>query len=208
MKVSQGRSDLLAHLREQLRFLDASASSYDAGFEGEAKRLAVVMRVLLHDTANSRSLLQSLGIKNTLRYNDVVGPVPTNAIIFVGLQMGFTETGMRYYPKLQTPVRTVEFEEWWNGLVLVQKPAGIALTRSQAVLPLANTDGGAHVDPRLDADYAALSRKNAFAWEVWKGDRKGVVDNSPALPITRQVAHEVAGTIREQLADALGAQGD
>jgi hypothetical protein len=87
MKVSQRRSDLLNHLREQLQFLDASALSYDAGFEGEAKRLAVVIRVLLHDTAKSRSLLQSLGIKHTLRYNDVVGPVPNNAIVFVGKVM-------------------------------------------------------------------------------------------------------------------------
>ena len=203
MRVSQGESNLREHLREQLRFLDASALSYDAGFEGEAKRLAVVIRVLLHDTAQSQSLLQSLGVKHTLRFNDVVGPVPENAIIFAGLQVGFTNAGMRYYPKLQAPVRAVAFDEWWAGLVLIQKPAGISLTRSQAVLALANTDGGAHIDPRLDAQYAGLSRDNAFAWEVWRGDSRGVVENSPALPIVRQVAHEVATSIREQLATIL-----
>ena len=50
---------------------------------------------------------------------------------------------------------------------------------------------------------AALSRNNASGWEVWQGSDQGIVENSPALPITRQVAHEVLETVREQLAELL-----
>jgi hypothetical protein len=41
---------LIGYLREQVEFLRASAASYDAGFEGEARRLALTVRVLVHDT--------------------------------------------------------------------------------------------------------------------------------------------------------------
>jgi hypothetical protein len=56
--------ELAAHLAEQLQFIEASADAFDKGFEGEAKRLAVTLRVLLHDTKSSRSLLGQLGRKN------------------------------------------------------------------------------------------------------------------------------------------------
>jgi hypothetical protein len=51
------RSVLLANLAESIDFLNLSASSFDNGYEAEAKRLAVTLRVLLHDTAQSHSLL-------------------------------------------------------------------------------------------------------------------------------------------------------
>lgn len=199
MRIAQQRDELLRHLHEQLRFLEASARAYDAGFEGEGKRLAVVLRVLLHDTKSSQSLLGTLGVKQSLLFQDVVGPVPDNALVFAGLSMGFTAAGVRYFPRLDAPKQRIPFDPWWNGLVLLQQNAGVHFTRRDAVLALANADGGAHVDPSLDAQYAALSRYNAFGWQVWRGVDAGIVENSPVLPIARQVAHEIAGTIREQL---------
>ena len=206
MRIPQPRDELLQHLREQLRFLEASARSYDAGFEGESKRLAVVVRVLVHDTSKSKSLLGTLGIKDAIQFHDGVGAAPPGAIIFAGLRMGFTLQGFRYYPKLEAPIRSVSFAEWWEGPILVQKPAGISCSRRDAILALANTDGGAHVDSALDATYSALSRHNAFGWEVWRGGEKGIVENSPALPITHQVAHEIAGSLEEQLGTLLGTE--
>lgn len=204
MRIKQPREELVRLLREQLQFLEASAQSYDSGFEGEAKRLAVVIRVLVHDTPKAHSLLGTLGIKDAVQFHDSVGPAPSGAIIFAGLSMGFTPNGFRYYPKLSTPIRVVGFEEWWESPVLIRKPAGIIFSRRDAVLALANTDGGAHVDAALDATYAGLSRNNSFGWEVWRSDKEGIVENSPALPITRQAAHELAGALQEQLADLLG----
>ena len=54
-------AELQGHLDEQLEFLERSAASFDAGYEGEAKELAVSLRVLLHDTQQSHSLLGQLG---------------------------------------------------------------------------------------------------------------------------------------------------
>jgi len=74
MRALQDKDDLVVHLREQLQFLEASAYSYDAGFEAEAKRLAVGLRILLHDAPKAHSLLSALGIKQSLKFHDVIGP--------------------------------------------------------------------------------------------------------------------------------------
>lgn len=208
MKVPQSRDELVEHLREQVRFLEASCRSYDAGFEGEAKRLAVVLRVLCHDTQNSRSLLGLLGAKAALQYHDVIGVTPEDdpcVGAFFGLRFGFTPKGVRYFPKLDPPKRRIDFDSWWHATVLLDKSAGLRFTRRDAVLSLANTDGGAHVDPRLDAAYVEITRDKSLGGKIQlkqgQGAVAGVFENSPALPIARQTAHELAGTIHEQLSE-------
>jgi len=64
----QPQHELLAHLKEQITFMRQSAISYDNGFEGEGKRLAVVIRVLVHDTSQSTSLLTLLGRKSQMPF--------------------------------------------------------------------------------------------------------------------------------------------
>ena len=58
--ISQSQEALQDHLTEQIGFLLRSAESYDNGFTDEAKRLAVTIRVLVHDTGKSTSLLKQL----------------------------------------------------------------------------------------------------------------------------------------------------
>ena len=59
---------LLTHLQKQLGFIERSCASFDAGFYDEAIRIAVSIRILLHDTKSSTSLLTLLGAKGiTLR---------------------------------------------------------------------------------------------------------------------------------------------
>ena len=59
-KYTLTQEELLDHLKEQVAFMKQSATSYDKGFDDEAKRLAVVIRVLVHDTQNSTSPPPSL----------------------------------------------------------------------------------------------------------------------------------------------------
>jgi hypothetical protein len=63
MKRDQTREDLVAHLREQYGFLAVSCELFDQGNEAEAKRIAVAIRTLVHDTPASHSLLEQLGYK-------------------------------------------------------------------------------------------------------------------------------------------------
>lgn len=186
-RIPQSRAELCEHLKEQVSFLRRSASSYDGGIFGEAKRLAVVMRILLHDTTASRSLLTSLGIKDALRYYDrYAGHDLTRAVTFIGVGMAGTSTGLRYVANLTEPVATTEFSTWWAGVAIKQR--GVLHRRSDIILAVSNMDGGAHVDPALEARYAALSREYAATWSVGVGDNIGTVENGPELPVVRQCA--------------------
>jgi hypothetical protein len=199
-RVKQSKEDLLDHLRDQLQFLDASCKSFDAGFEGEAKRVATVLRVLIFDSNKQHSLLGQLGVKLALQYHDAAGAPPSpNTIVFVGLSMGRGEGGMRYFPKLSEPKRKLTFDDWWSAPIVIQKVTGVQVSRKDSILSLANQDGGSHVDPALDHAYFELSRRNAIGWKSNVGPPGKPFENSPTPAIVRQIGHEVLGTLREQL---------
>ena len=46
-KASQTKSELEAHLKRQVGFLQRSCAAYDEGFRDEDRRLAVAIRVIL-----------------------------------------------------------------------------------------------------------------------------------------------------------------
>jgi hypothetical protein len=165
-------------LKEQLGFLDTSSRLYDEGHEHEAIRLARTIRVLVHDTDRSRSLLGLLGVKTSITFWSVhYGEAGPSSISFVGI-------GKRlhgYGPILLPPRRRLAFEKWWEDELLYVK-GDERLTRQRAVLTLADKDEGAHVDPKLkDSDLTLLIRA-----------------------AVRQIAHELRGTIREHLVHLLG----
>jgi hypothetical protein len=54
IKVKQTEEELKSHLKEQISFLRNSAKSYDEGQISEAKRMAGQIRILLHDSENSK----------------------------------------------------------------------------------------------------------------------------------------------------------
>ena len=114
----QSQAELAKHLREHLGFLRASADAYDAGFDGEAKRLAVSVRVLVHDTNNSKSLLGQLGQKNTQFVDSAFAVVTGNKITHSGLVMASVSPlmGAKYVAFLDDvphgPMRSVDFDSW------------------------------------------------------------------------------------------------
>jgi hypothetical protein len=81
--------DLEYDLAEQLRFLASSGRAFDQGELSESKRIALVIRVLVHDTGASHSLLAQLGIKDTLAWADSA-PVIDNDPNIVGRSPGLT----------------------------------------------------------------------------------------------------------------------
>lgn len=156
--------DLRAHLEDQLGFLKASAAAFDVGHTREAKRLAVTLRILLHDTKHSRSLLGQLGRKSCKFWDTAVPDKPGNLVPYGGLVAVQMAPGApKYAPLLDDFVGAsqVTFETWWNAPVL-REGAGPALSRRDIVLTAADQDGGAHVDPGLDDGYARFAHDNAL----------------------------------------------
>ena len=204
MDYLQTEDELKSHLVEQVEFLKNSSKSYDNGFLSEAKRLAVVIRVFLHDTNQSISLMTLLKKKNILFYDTALDYNPKNLMPTMGLiviKMG--PNGGEYVPPLDdgAPERyqkgKIPFEKWWNKIVFVDK-SGTKLTRKELVLAVSNKDGGAHIDPKLNKAYADLTRFNSLGWKFVKNGVEQEVITPPELVSIRQIAHEVLKTLKDE----------
>jgi hypothetical protein len=193
-------------VREQIEFLQASSGAYDSGNEGEAKRLAATIRVLLHDTGKSVSLLTQLGLKDKIAYTDTAVPIqPENLMNTVGLAMMRTTVGVggSYVPPLGelAPPRLkppVLFDDWWMSPVT--KVRDTTWSRRDYVLTVANKEGGSHVDPALDDQWRELTTHNALGWMYFDeitGEKP--FDRDPALASVRQIAYKLERTLDDQL---------
>jgi hypothetical protein len=278
MSYSLTHDDLVEKLRQQVGFLERSARLFDEGNEDEAIRLAQIIRVLLHDTSGSHSLLGQLGVKETINYLDTSEPIdPANVLSTAGLaeikvESGPAETigsyvaplgghdtetgsqraqsvsrrkqsrrkrrgptrqrekpeqgvffmrGAALVPGAQpSPVgpppysRQKPFAEWWNDPV-TKDSTGAIFARSNYVLACAHKEGGAHVDPALDAEWAGLTRNNTLNWHThYQGigvaigptAASGGIEvplGNPALATVRQIAYEIDQTLRTQLSHLL-----
>lgn len=203
-KTTQTKAELLTHLRESLGFLRRSSEAFDAGFTDEAKRLATTIRVLVHDTQKSKSLLGLLHMKSSMGFLNTAYPYnPKNLLSHHGLIGLRMENGRSSYwaPKGDAspgrPHKYVLFPDWWNDVVVVDS-RGARFNRRDLVLALANQDGGAHVDPQLDSDYAHLSRHNSAGWMTTDGKTERPIMELE-LHCIRQIAYELATSIDRQL---------
>jgi len=194
-EYKQSERELQQHLTDTLQALDLSACAFDGGYEGEAKRLAVAIRVVVHDTPNSRSLLGQLGHKSMQFYDTSIPRHPGTILTYNGITaMDITPQEAMYVAPLDnlppdSPPRYITFDQWWNTVIFVDE-ARRETTRKDLILAVANKDGGAHVDPVLDEKYASLSRRNSLAWQ-FSGLSGDIPLKGPEKAAIRQIAHEV-----------------
>lgn len=197
-EVPQTRAELEGHLREQVAFLRASVRAYDDGFTGEAKRLAVVVRVLVHDTSASTSLLSQLDLKGIQFFDTAYDYDPRKyfhsfhglAMMQIGPSSNMFVPRCALPPKpFDEPLRLVPFDQWWKKVVVADAKRN-QFTRQQLVLTLSNREGGAHVDPTLDAAYTALTRAYSMAMHYKVKEQEGPFGGIE-LASVRQIAQEV-----------------
>lgn len=221
-KIPQTQSELERHMLEQFAFLMADADQYDAGDIHFAKRMVTTLRVLLHDTGSSHSLLGQLGQKTRYFYDTSTDPHEVErqpnfdyrnnrrAGCFLGI-IGMSFPPLRLVPYLDSQQNRaffgfVPFEEYWNRVVLMDADE-TAYTRKGIVCAVANQDGGAHVDPEVEEKYYRLTRHYNLGIVAAKGGEViPKITNQVALACVRQIAHEVIRTFcldypyREQIA--------
>ncbi|GAA1645722.1 hypothetical protein [Nocardia ninae] len=171
-------STLGEQFRRQVRYLKTSARLFDEGDEEEAIRLAVTLRVLLHDTTKSHSLLKLAGLKSGMKFLDtaIVGGTEIYAgpVVFQleyvtdDGETGFAPSGqdglVEVVPTLDGGGRICAprrrrghetlkpFNEWWTTYVIDTASGSKTLSRKQLIWLMANKDGGAHVDPSGPGD--------------------------------------------------------
>jgi len=197
-KHIQPLAELTQLLQDHLSFLKASAEAYDQGVYAEAKRMAVSIRVLVHDTTKSKSLLAQLKQKNIQFYDSSFKHYPRSISPYMGLiSISATFSGessvIKYAPNLDmfavgSMVRTTDFDTWWNAIIFVDGNDN-QLTRKSLILSVAEQDGGAHVDPSLNRNYADLSRNNSLGFIVPKGKEDWLKGADHAS--VRQITHEI-----------------
>ena len=164
--------DLIESLREQLLFLDNSIRMHES-FEPEAKRIATTIRVLVHDTPRSTSLLELLNQKSGMYFINSSNANDGRMHSMTGLSGVRGNHGNHYFgliAKFKTNNKFValplfrqhlkewhagyeklDFESWWN-MEIVQINES-KLSRKDIVLFASNKDGGAHVDESLPNKY-------------------------------------------------------
>ncbi len=67
MSAKRTREDLSEAFGRRVRLMRSAAERFDAGEEDAGFEMAVHLRVLLHDTSQSHSILAQLGVKAGLR---------------------------------------------------------------------------------------------------------------------------------------------
>lgn len=173
IKIEQSQQELLSHLKEQIQFIKKSATDFDNGDITEAKRIAVHIRTLVHDTKNSTSLLSQLGIKEKILFLNSALPYRSNTISHTGLvylKCSNTSDGVisTYSPFLNNgpPIKKerITFIDWWEKKIVLTDQRQNQFTRRDLILNVSNTDGGAHIDGKINKEYAELSRENSVGF--------------------------------------------
>jgi len=193
-------------LQEQIEFLKSSAKSYDEGCESEGKRIAVVLRILLHDTAKSLSLLKQLELKNILFHDTAFDYNPNNLMpsyCLILTKINRSEwsfiLALDDGPPPMYKHGKVFFDTWWKKIIIVD-PEKNMFSRKELILTMCNKDGGAHIDPTLDNAYKNITSCGSEGWRV-------IVDGTelkkPATKIElasiRQIGHEVLKSLKDNL---------
>lgn len=134
---------------------------------------------------------------------------PTSIAIPVGpfcrLALPFTDrTKSEYVAPLSSQGVEIRkrFHQWWSDEVVRDKE-GRSFSRRDLVLHVADTDGGAHVDPSLEANYLTFSRKNSLEWKFKPEGEEWKSIPGAHIACIRQIAHEVLETLRRSAPWAL-----
>jgi hypothetical protein len=162
-------------LEEQRHLLGKSIKEFANGDLAEGVRLAIAIRILVHETGNSKPLLKQL-ISNYLdlkildrssRKEDQPPPGTRSVVIMsVPISVKITNDGVFLNPDLD--VKAYEpslLGKWWTRPCLVLPGLG-GFSRREIVLGLADKEGGAHVDVSLPERYQQLlaSKQLQIGW--------------------------------------------
>ena len=194
-RIARSKDDLEQELKDQMSLLKNSCDSYDSGLEAIGKHIALILRVLFHHHGQSRSLLEQLGLRDN-DFFDSAGPLnPNNLLSEMPLViMRMNNEGAKYLAACQAggspfKPKLIKFTDRWSEPV-IKDQKGRKFCRRELIQHVADTDGGAHVDPDLEEAYMDLSRNNSLGWVFSKGNIKEKFKGKPELACVRQIAHE------------------
>jgi len=159
--VERTLEELEFSLIEQLRLLRKACGNDDDWDFTEVHNVVIRLRVLLHETPKSHSLLSQVKLREGIFLHSIG---PGNTLVMPSTSGPWPRFLMPYRPWLESDCIT--FDDWWeNTHINVSK---YSASRKEMVAMLANQEGGAHVDPKIKVGLAELRRKGT-GWSVFKG---------------------------------------
>ena len=199
-RISRTPSDLKAALSDQVFLLQAYCEHYDRGEFEFSKPMATALRVLLHHSGSSKSVLQQLNLRSG-RYFTVVPPLnPRNLLSecnLVMMQVG--PVGALYLPQLafmHGRKNRIPFPEWWTAPVAKGQDKQ-TMSRMDIVGAVAGMDGGAHVDPGFTPLYARFRSGAFLGWLVHQDGQAPQLIAHPQYACIRAIAHELLLTLEK-----------
>lgn len=210
-EVSRDFSDYQENLEEQLHFIVNACKMYDQGELIYAKQIATHIRILVHDTKFSTSLLKLLNRKESMKFCSTA-TFPKNPIFHISF---ISPINIRRDDKIINTFvpnfnetspgenkKWVDFNTWYNHNVLVSKPN--YFSRKDMILYLSNKDGGAHIDPNIEERYYEITKglKSFLYSSAVSLTEDPYHKGEPYLNLyfasVRQIAHELILSIRKE----------
>jgi hypothetical protein len=185
-------NDFQRQLARQLQFIENSCREFDAGCKDEAIRVATCLRIVFHDTKASTSLLSHLNSNHITILSASTSGDPRHIIMWSAITKWQGIVGQDNWhgaPLLDTAKskRFIPCHDWWESEIVFYS-ISVKFTRRKLVLCAANTDGGAHVDHALDAEYERLIGGMGVKFTVQQ------TDEVTKLPVGEPTVHDVRAT--------------
>lgn len=208
------KEELKNLLREKLTNLGSLCHIFDTGRHQIASEIAVIIRVLFHETKKSKPLLKQCGL-NHIQFLDTSKPdrqnlLPNYPLVHTKISsVGPDQSEVSHWPNLSPPIdnRSLVFtnrKKWWEESVIMSFPmTGFnhpreTWTRKSLVLQFANKLGGAHVDGNANTSIMKLERKDSrFVWVTSSGDFS--VNGAEHYHTLRQIAFEITTSLKDQI---------
>ncbi len=170
ISYKQSMEDLFEKLRQQFDFLNSSCELYDSGKEHEAARIALSLRVLLHDTTESASLLSLLNVKDKMTFFGTKKPSNNEKHLLCVIRLSSDEEPkfVHFSSSVKIPESCLvpfNFEGWWRQGIIKDNNNNL-FTRESLILCIANQDNGGHVGPLLEKAYAELTKMNSIGYKI------------------------------------------
>lgn len=197
------KEDAEAYLKALIHFMLESTLAYDMGFEGEAQRLAVVIRVLFEGPDGSGPLLKKID-KELYLYDNSPEYNPSLGLAYSGLALYAPIKGKEAYsPRMGrnpgVPIRKANYDEWWHKVVVIDDAQGLKLTRKDIIVAVANTYGDASVRPKLNQEFNKLILDKPVGWVNEKKGVKRSTLQHIEFASTRHMAWEILLALEEQV---------
>lgn len=197
-RVPISNQEIIEKLKTTISKIELLCNIYDKGEIDIYLELAVKLRVLFHSTNSCKSLIRLAKLEHISCIDTAHKYNPNNLVAQMGLLalfMGNKDGGYMAVKHLNEH-KNVDYENWWNGKKVLSDKFQKTFTRKDIICNVADTDGGAHVDPSIPFDYNEISRNNSLNWCKFSPENGTQSMGNPIPECIRQIAYEVIMTFQ------------